>query len=211
MFIVFCLQAGCHSITIDKIEGLWQLEEVNVDGMPKVSVSTFLEINANNCFAVSRTSGDLSGIYQIQSEKITLYSKDKEWFNRTWEVIRFGNMMVLKAPGVRKIKLTFKKTHRIPDFQEFADNIMGNWELYEIRREGKIQKPSQTWFSIADDGYYSIVDADGLLEQGKYVVNTRHKKIIFEEDSTIWDAWFWGNRLRLNNDQLKMQYSLRKK
>ncbi|MEQ9286993.1 MAG: hypothetical protein RIG77_08805 [Cyclobacteriaceae bacterium] len=210
VFIVFCFCAGCHSITIDKIEGLWQLEEVNVDGMPRVSVSTFLEINPNNCFAVSRTTGDLSGIYDIRSEKITLQSRDKQWFNRTWEVVRYGNHLVLNAPGVRKIKLTFKKIKRIPDFQEFADGIMGKWELYEIRKEGKIQKLSNTWFNIHDNGHYSIGDPNGLLEQGNYVVNTRHKKIIFERDSTIWDAWFWGNRLRLNNDQLKMQYGLRK-
>ena len=61
-FIILALTVfGCSDITVNDIEGLWHLEEVEVDKMPMSIGNTFLEINDNNSFAVSRTSGDLSG------------------------------------------------------------------------------------------------------------------------------------------------------
>ncbi|MEQ6118607.1 hypothetical protein [Reichenbachiella sp. MALMAid0571] len=210
IFILACFQVGCNTVDIKDIKGLWELREVKIDEMIKPNVSTFLEIRSNNSFAVSRTTGDFSGIFDLQSDKLMLHSDDKQWFNQAWEVICYRNYMILKAPGLRKTNLKFKRIDTVPDFQEFEDSIIGNWELSEVRKKGKPKKVSDMWFNMEKDGIYSISGLDGVMEEGSYVVNTRHRKIIFEKDSMLWDVSFFGKRLRLNNDQLELQYTLKR-
>lgn len=174
------------------------------------SENTFLKINDNNSFAVSRTSGDLSGIYFIKSDRIRMNSHDRQWFDQDWIVDRFQEYLILRAIGPRKTYLKFKKIDEIPSFEEFESEIIGRWQLYKVRSTEGIEKLSNTWFDINPNGEYTISDLDGLLIQGKAVVNTRHRKLIFEQDSTIWDAWFYGKELRIDNPETGIQYSLRK-
>jgi len=82
--------------------------------------------------------------------------------------------------------------------------------LYKIRSGEGIEKLSNTWFDIDSSGKYVISDTEGVLIHGKVVINTRHRKLIFEQDSTIWDAWFYGKELRIDNPETDIQYSLRK-
>jgi hypothetical protein len=201
---------GCSDITVNDIEGLWQLEEVEVDKMPMSSGNTFLEISDNNSFAVSRTSGDLSGIYFIKNDRIRMNSQDKQWFNRDWIVDRYQQYLILSAIGPRKTHLKFKKVREIPRFEEFESAIIGKWNLYKIRSGEGIEKLSNTWFDIDSSGEYVISNAEGVLTNGKVVINTRHRKMIFEPDSTIWNAWFYGSELRIDNPKIDIQYSLRK-
>jgi hypothetical protein len=49
------------------------------------------------------------------------------------------------------------------------------------------------------------------MTEGKVIINTRHRKMIFEQDSIIWNAWFYGNELRIINPITRIEYSLRKK
>lgn len=210
IFMVACFQIGCNTVDIKDIEGLWQLQDVSVDQLNQPNISTFLDIRSNNSFAVSRTTGDLSGIFELHSGKLTFYSEDKQWFNQTWEVICYRNHLFFKASGLRKTNLKFKRIEAVPDFQEFEDSIIGIWELSEIRKEGKPKKVSNMWFNIKEGGSYSIVDLNGVMENGSYVVNTRHRKITFEKDSMVWKVSFFGRRLRLINDQLELQYTLKR-
>lgn len=108
---------GCSDITVNNIEGLWHLEEVEVDKMPMSIGNTFSKINDNNSLAVSRTSGDLSGIYFIKSGRIRMNSHDKQWFNRDWVVDRYQEYLVLSAIGPRKTHLKFKKIRKIPGLE----------------------------------------------------------------------------------------------
>lgn len=208
--ILSFIQAGCNTVEIEAIQGLWEISEVSVDKMNQPSVTTYIEIKSNNSFAVSRTTGDLSGLFDLQSDILSFYSDDHQWFNQAWEVISYQGNMILKAPGVRKIKLKFKRVEKIPDFQEFEDSILGSWELSEIRKKGKPTKVSNVWFNINEGGSYSIVDLNGVMENGSYVVNTRHRKITFEKDSMVWKVSFFGRRLRLINEQIELQYTLKR-
>lgn len=206
--LLLCL--GCSDISVEDIEGLWQLEEVQVDKMLMITGNTFLEIKDNNSFAVSRTSGDLSGIYFVKNDRIRMNSTDKQWFNRDWVVDHYMDYLILSAIGPRKIHLKFKKISKIPRFEEFESDVFGKWDLYKVRSEDGIEKLSNTWFDIDKSGRYAISNADGLLSNGKVVINTRHRTLIFEEDSTIWNIWFYGRELRIENPETDVQYSLRK-
>jgi hypothetical protein len=53
-------------------------------------------------------------------------------------------------------------------------------------------------------------DQNGLLEKGRVIINARHRKLIFEHDQTQWAMWFYGDELRLTNEQMGLQYSLRR-
>jgi hypothetical protein len=82
--------------------------------------------------------------------------------------------------------------------------------LYKIRSEEGMEKLSNTWFDIDPSGEYVISDAQGTFTNGKVFINIRHIKMIFEQDSTIWNAWFYGRELRIDNPETGIQYSLRK-
>lgn len=209
--MIFAILIACDSDN-KNIQGLWQLEEVTMDVIENPHEPTFIQINANKSFSISRRSGDLSGIYSIRSREIEMNSTDKDWFNNTWTFLRFEDRLTLKGKDFiyRNIKLKFKKIDKIPDFQEFENKIIGKWLLYKIKNKNTIEKLSNTWFIIDENKNYSIVDDEGPIETGSVDIDTRHKKIIFKNKGVTWNAWFYGEELRLNNKNLSVQYSLRK-
>ena len=214
LIVFFCgLLAACSSYTRQDIEGLWQLEEVEIDAMRKAVSPTFIEINPNRSFAVSRETGDLAGVYRLSSKQLSFYSQDQSWFNTTWRLYKYKDFLDLKGRDEknRYARLRFRKIDKIPDFQEFENKILGKWQLYKIKKASEIQNLTDTWFIIDSDGNYLIEDTSGPREEGRAFINTRHKKIVFEKDSVQWAAWFYGKELRLNNDKLGVEYSLRKK
>ncbi len=214
-FILLCagLLAGCQqSYEIQDIEGLWQLETYEQDALAKSFSPVFLEINDNRSFAVSRVKGDLSGVYKLQSDKLAMYSTDVEWFNSTWSVFRYKDLLKLKGKDdrARNVTLSFTRISEVPGFEEFERTIVGEWELYKIRNRNKVERLQQTVFSIDESGNYSIVAAGDIQESGVAVINTRHRKIIFENDQTEWKAWLYGRELRLTNEKTGVEYSLRR-
>jgi hypothetical protein len=174
--------------------------------------TTFIKIDKNGSFGLSRTSGGLSGTYTYSSKKITLTSEDKDWYNSSWSYIFSKDQVFLQGKDRlgRNLKLEFNKIDQIPDFQEFENKVIGQWKLYKIRNRGHIEKPLNTLFEINENSKYVITKGDTILEKGNATINTRHKKIIFESGDMIWDAWFYGEELRINNTKLKIEYSLRK-
>lgn len=174
--------------------------------------TTFIKINSNNSFSVSRRVGDLSGIYNLSSNKLALSSNDKGWFNNTWTVFSVKGLLVLRGKDLigRNLKLKFIRADHIPDYQEFENSVVGQWKIYKIRKGSIIEKPRSTFFEINSMGYFKIFESDELLESGEAIINTRHKKIIFQGENMIWSAWFYGRELRLNNSQLGVEYSLKR-
>ncbi|MEQ9375280.1 MAG: hypothetical protein RIG68_08885 [Imperialibacter sp.] len=214
-WILLCsaLFAGCQkAYEIQDIEGLWQLETYEQDALAKSFNPIFLEINANRSFAVSRVKGDLTGVYKLQSDKLVMYSTDLEWFNSTWSVFRYKDLLKLKGKDNRdrNVTLSFTRIGEVPDFEEFERTIVGEWELYKIRNRNKVERLHQTVFSIDEQGNYAIVAAGDTRESGLAVINTRHRKIIFEHDKTEWKAWLYGRELRLTNEKTGVEYSLKR-
>lgn len=213
LFIAFILvQISCQGLKKEEIAGLWQLEEVKVDGMTRPLEATYLSIKKNNSFAVSRTSGDMSGVYQLGATRIHFQGKDKKWFNTSWTLKKIDNHLAMQGVeyGFRVTELRFKKVKRIPDFDEFETRVIGKWEMYLMMNEGIPEKVPQTWMTIDKEGSYTISDANGMLDQGRSIINTRHRKVIFEKDNTHWEVWFFGKELRLQNRESGIQYHLRK-
>ncbi|MEQ9097549.1 MAG: hypothetical protein RIF36_00850 [Imperialibacter sp.] len=215
-FILLCagLLAGCQqSYEIQDIEGLWQLETYEQDALAKSFSPVFLEINDNRSFAVSRVKGDLTGVYKLQSDKLEMYSTDVEWFNSTWSVFRYQDLLKLKGKDDRdrNVTLSFTRISEVPGFEEFEHTIVGEWELYKIRNHNKVERLKNTLFSIDNQGNYTILAAGDVQESGLAVINTRHRKIIFEHDKTEWKAWLYGSELRLTNEKTGVEYSLKRR
>ncbi|MEQ8472347.1 MAG: hypothetical protein RIC35_14235 [Marinoscillum sp.] len=208
---IFLLSA-CTDIESDKLTGLWQMEAVNVDGWDRNAGPVFIDIKEDNSFAVSQTSGDHIGLYSLNNSKIKFRSEEGGWFNASWKITPgdgFIHMEGLDIPFT-VTSLKFRKIDKVPDFEEFEESVLGRWELYKIRKAGEMQHMKQAWLLINKDGTYSISDADGLIESGQAQINTRHHKIIFENEEIMWNAWFYGNELRLNNKERGIQYCLRR-
>ncbi len=210
--MLLCNLMGCTSYNECDLEGLWQLEEVKVDEWVRHFSPTYVEINANNSFAVSRTDGDLAGIYSFKDDKLIMRSNDQGWFNNTRAVYYVDGLILLRGKDSHKrnAKLKFTRIDEAPTFVDFENRIVGKWELYAIISEGEKQDLINTWFSIDSDGNYSIDDGSGHTEQGAALINPRHHKIFFAHDKTEWRTWFFGRELRMNNDQMDIQYRLRK-
>ncbi|MEO9802957.1 MAG: hypothetical protein ABJF04_06905 [Reichenbachiella sp.] len=206
------LQVGCQKLQKEEIEGLWQLSQVKIDGMLRPQDATYLRIDKNNSFAVSRTSGDMSGVYQLGATRIHFQGKDKSWFNTSWTLKRLEDYLMMEGVefGFRVTELKFKKVEKIPDFEDFEKQVVGKWQLYLVMKEGIPEKVANTWITIDDDGAYTIYDDTGIQDQGRSIINTRHRKVIFVKDNMHWDVWFWGEELRLQNQQLDIQYHLKK-
>ncbi len=210
LFIISSL-IGCTYEKSD-ITGLWQLVRVEKDGFIKESNATYVEIRPNNSFAVSKTSGDIVGIYKLRGNRLELQSYDNTWFNTNWELIRVKETLKWHGleTGYGNVFLSFEKVDEIPDFSDFRKAVIGRWQLYKIRSKGEVNHLSNTWFIIDEYENYRIISEDQTQEEGRAIINPRHQKIIFENDQVSWNAWFYGDELRLENKKLGLQYSLRK-
>lgn len=210
LFLLFiAIFTHCNQLKKQEITGLWQLEEVRVDVIPVAFNPTFLNLEEGNHFAVAKTSGDIIGIFALRSDRLTLKSEDEDWFNKSWntELIRDQLILTGKNRNQLNTELIFKRTSEIPDFQEFENRVIGKWRILKIRKEGRVERLSNTWLEIGKHKYAIITDS-GMVEGGLAQVNTRHRKIYFENESTAWRAWFYGDELRLTNHELNIQYDL---
>lgn len=204
---------GCQSLKKDEVVGLWELEQALMDKMTVSRDATYLQISENGSYAVSRTSGDMSGIYQLGETKIHFQGADtKGWFNSPWKAKRVNNHLLLAGRDKinRRIELKFVAVDQIPTFDEFEQRIVGNWEMFLMMKNGTPEKMPETFLTIDAAGNYVISDSSGVMDQGKSAINTRHHKVIFEKDNTHWDVWFWGKELRLQNKEMDIQYHLRR-
>lgn len=212
--LIFCsLILGCKSITSEDLAGLWQLEMINIDGTDRPVAPVFMDIRKDNRFAVSQVSGDQIGFYSLSHQLLELKSRDKKWFNTSWSLRYFKDHIILhgKETPYRTTHLRFRRIDKIPTFEEFETSVIGKWKLYKIREGEKIKRLSNTWFNINENGQYVITQSENQLESGTVVINTRHRKIIFVQDEITWNAWFYGEELRLENDRIGIQYSLKKR
>lgn len=221
--IISLFVSGCNvDSASDGLQGLWELEVWEVDGVVRNHSPYFLQMNPDGSFALAKRSGDVRGFYDITDNQILFRSKDKTWFNRQWQLeihrekIRLtGRGDYGRKPyyhggvqGELNSRLTFKPVESIPDFQAFEDAMSGKWELYKIRKKGDPEKLADTWMLI-ENGEYTISGPDHF-ESGVATINTRYRKIYFEGYDTSWDVWFFGEELRLSNQPMKMTYSLRR-
>lgn len=195
-----------------KIEGLWELQKVDIDMIPKRFKPTYLKIEHGGSFYVSKEEGDLTGLYRLENSLLSLSSEDERWFNRSWKVFAKEDELVLNdvRNGYRGAQLRFKKIEKFPDFEEFLQTLTGSWELYKMKEKGQTKTVANTFFIIADENYI-IKEDEKILEEGKVLIDARHQKMTFENAEMTWDARFVWDELRLENDQIGLTYRLRKK
>ncbi|WP_420579935.1 hypothetical protein [Reichenbachiella sp.] len=209
----FLLFIACQPLQKRELVGLWQLEKALMDKNPVADESTYLRIDANGSYAVSRTTGDMSGVYQLGETKIHFQGTDsKGWFNSDWKAMRVEDHLLLAGRDEinRRIELKFIQVDQIPSFGEFEERVIGKWEMFLVMKNGIPEKMTETIMTIDEQGNYTISDASGIMDQGKTAINTRHHKVIFERDETLWDVWFWEKELRLQNKEMGIQYHLRR-
>ena len=204
------------------LQGLWELETLEIDGVKEHHAPYYLQMNGDGSFALAKRSGDLRGFFSLKGNQVKFSSADTQWFNRQWtfEVLRdkirltgkgdYGGSpsLDLGPVGVLNSRLTFVPVKRVPDFQSFEDALLGKWELYRIRKSGRSEKLKDTWLALRK-GAYALQGPDHF-ESGGASINTRYRKVFFEGQETAWNAWFFGDELRLSNASMGMEYSLRK-
>jgi len=204
---------ACQSLKKEEIIGLWELENVLRDKMVVAGEATYLQIHPNGSYSVSRTTGDMSGVYQLGETKIHFQGVDKKgWFNSDWKAERIQEYLLLAGRDNenRRVEMKFKQIEQIPTFSEFEQQVVGRWEMFLMMKNGIPEKIPKTFMFIDGSGNYTISDIKGIQDQGRSVINTRHHKVIFEREDTYWDVWFWGKELRLLNNELGIQYHLRR-
>ncbi len=225
LFLLTCLVnlMSCQSSNSSTgLHGLWELELLEIDGVIEEHTPYFLQVNPDGSFAVAKRSGDIRGFYDISGNQILFSSADSKWFNRQWQLERLRDKIRLTGKGdyggkpfnklgpvgVLNSRLTFNPVETIPDFQAFEDAMNGKWELYKIRKGGKTENLSNTKMFIANGKY--AIEGPNHFESGVATINTRYRKVYFEGHDTAWDAWFFGEELRLSNKSMKLIYNLRK-
>ncbi len=210
--VLLVLSISCQTLEKSELKGIWSLREVNIDGLDRTFEPTFIEMQPDDRFALSTTSGDFVGIYGLNDSKLVLKSNDERWFNTNWKIKKVENSLRLSGLDTphKTTHLRFVKIKSIPDFQSFENDLVGRWELYKIRTKGNVERLNDTWFTLNSKKTYTITKSDSLVEEGHVTVDTRHKKIIFENDETSWRIWYFGTELRLENEKMDVQYSLRK-
>ena len=222
--LLISLLLSCDSnISKSEVSGLWELEELKIDEKPENFIKQYLSIESDNTFSIASPKKDIVGLYAIKGNKLVLNSEDEKWYNASWKVHFYEDKMLLTGRGTYpkpsgygdkvhqlNTKLLFVKTESIPDNSEFVSQLIGKWELYKIRTENSIEKQYQTYFSIESDGKYSISKDGEDIGSGVIEIDARHKKILFQQEQKSWDAKFYGAELRLKNDEMGIQYSLRR-
>lgn len=203
--------SSCSHVARSELEGLWQLERVEVDGWERKTELTLLKMEHNSSFAISRASGDFTGIYHLRSGVLRFISEDDRWYAMDWRVSVLHDRLRLRGIpyGYGNTYLTFRRLREVPDFSAFENRVSGKWQLYKIRKKGEVERLSDTWFYIDTSGHYRIKRPEGV-EQGKATIDSRHQKIIFVGQDIQWKAWFYGEELRLTHATLGLEYSLRK-
>ncbi|MEP2025695.1 MAG: hypothetical protein ABJH98_04125 [Reichenbachiella sp.] len=204
---------GCQPIQKEDLVGLWELKSALRDKMVMSDDATYLQIHSNGSYSISRTTGDMSGVYQLGKTKIHFQGADpKGWFNSPWKAQRIKDHLLLAGRDEinRRLELKFVLVDQIPAFGEFEKQVVGKWEMFLMMKDGIPEKMPETFMTIDDSGNYMISDTTGVQDQGRSVINTRHHKVIFERDDTHWDVWFWGKELRLQNKEMGIQYHLKK-
>ncbi|SMD32624.1 hypothetical protein SAMN04488029_0974 [Reichenbachiella faecimaris] len=211
--LAFIILVACQPLQKEDLVGLWELETALRDKMVVSDDATYLQIHSNGSYSVSRTTGDMSGVYQLGETKIYFQGADtKGWFNSPWKAQRVKDHLLLAGRDEmnRRIELKFMKVEQIPAFTEFEKQVVGKWEMFLMMKDGIPEKIPTTFMTIDDTGSYIISDTTGIRDQGQSVINTRHHKVIFERDDTHWDVWFWGKELRLLNKEMDIQYHLKR-
>ena len=204
---------GCDNhFEREDIHGLWELKDVNVDALNRTFQPTLLHIRPNLTYSVSMVSGDFSGIYQLRRSKLSFDAARHPWFRTSWRIEYFPDHIKLRGVDYpyRGTTLRLEKIEEVPDYRSFEEKVLGEWELYKMRTNEDTERLENTKFSINSAGRYAIADDERVLDQGHAIINTRHHKIVFVKDSIQWDVWFYGREMRLENDKLGIQYSLRK-
>ncbi len=115
--IAILFHIGCDSVEKTDIEGLWELEEVVIYGMKRSIQPTIFELSTNNSVVVSRTSGDLVGIYNLEDNKLKMSSYEKGWFNEDWTLSLYDDNILFSGSDLwySPTKLRFKKIGEFPD------------------------------------------------------------------------------------------------
>ena len=136
VWVVLIVLLGCAESPT--IEGLWELQKVDVDMIPKRFRPTYLKIEKDGSFYVSKENGDLTGLYQLNNTLLSFSSNDEKWFNQSWKVFATDKELVLNhvKNSYRGAQLRFKKIEQFPDFEEFQQALDGTWELYKTEEKG---------------------------------------------------------------------------
>ncbi len=212
LLIILFACFGCNTSSQDNLVGLWQLDNVHFMHFERKFEQAILAIYENGTFAVTGAEKDFVGVYKVNQDTLNFFSTDESWFNEKWKLkVKDGKLLLAGTTDKHtSTSLEFISLEKIPNLNDVEEKLIGSWDLYKIRGNGRSDKNlSNTLLHISNDGQYIIYDELGLLEQGKMHINSRHKNIVFENSNIKWDVLLLNDELRLTNEQTGLQYCLR--
>lgn len=204
--------ASCEPSHTNDLTGLWQLEHVYVDMIPKYTPIIILSFHADGTLAVSDKNGDQLGFFHVASQSIHFEGFETGWFGSGWDLSVLKERFMLSGKGVSGLNtvLTFKKIDTFPSFQAFEEQILGKWELYKMKSATAVQPVSSTILSLRRDQHYEVTDQGTVVENGTFTIDARHQKLRFHEVNRTWNVWFFGKELRMEDPSQNILYRLRK-
>ncbi len=207
-FVLFLWACGPSK---SELYGLYELRTINVDGIDRYHSPEFIEFKPDGSFALSLVKGDYLGFYQLRGSELKLSSESGGRFNAHWNLTILPDQIQLKGldDGYKVTKMYFSRINEVPSFDDFEERVLGTWQIYKSRENGEMERVPSTFMHIDHQSYRIEVNGQ-LVETGASVINTRHRKIVFENDEVMWKAWFYGDELRLTNPKNGFQYDLRK-
>ncbi len=147
-FVLFC--SSCHQPKEKELVGLYQLTELNVDGMNRPIGPELLDLKSDGTFAISRVTGDHVGFYQLKGTKIKFVSEAGDRFNARWQLQLVQTRLQLQGldEGYTVTRMTFDPIKKVPRFDDFEDQVIGRWQIYKSRQLNKVQRVEDTYLMI---------------------------------------------------------------
>ncbi|MCV9388887.1 hypothetical protein [Reichenbachiella ulvae] len=221
--LAICLSCS-SSNQVEDLYGLWQLKYVKIDKEPRDFTPHYLLIDSTGVFKVAKSSGDISGFYYVKDQQLKLVGKDNGWFNTQWHWMETNDRLYLKAkvnykhylskvrPLERELNsaLVFHRVERVEDNHEFEKDILGDWQLYKIQKEGHTEQVEHMQLSFSDQGQYAIYKDSLLLESGEVGIYSRYRSLFFSQGESLWQAYGKGDEMRLFNEEDDIRYWLRR-
>ena len=224
LFSLFLL-SGCNvDENKQNLTGLWKLDEFMLDTTPTEHGDQYIRFDSTGVFNVAKTSGDIIGLFELKGDQLVLTSEEPGWYSSTWKISQSKDLLLLKAKirytedeyaydrlnSYRNTTLKFSRSGFVPDYQELHAELIGKWELLRIQTEEETNRMQSAILEINSDDEYFMEFENEIVEKGSVTINTRYRRLYFNDESSFWSISFLGNQLRLINKSKNIRYDLRK-
>lgn len=212
ILILYLVQLfACTNPSKGDLIGLYELSRLNVDGRDRPNGPEYIAFRKDHTFALSQMNGDDLGFYSLHGNVLKLVCESGGRFNARWRLMLCDTYFTLDGldEGYRVTHLTYRRINQVPHFTDFEQRVLGKWQIYKVRDQGQIKRVFHTVMNIGA-ARYEIIEHNTVMEVGSAIIDARHQRIVFENEQVTWRVWFYGEELRLTNDQKDLQYDLRR-